>query len=144
MTVRLRRVLRRRLREELFTDPLPGPAGEMLSLVGRKPGLRIGDAAKALVVAPNTASTLAAHLIELGLVERQADPDDRRVARLTLTKAGAERLDVRHDRRDAILAEALEQLSPADRQAIEAALEGFGHLVEAVDPRKQQRHESAP
>ena len=136
LTARLRRALRRGLRTVLVVDPLPAPAAELLALVAREAGLRIGDVARALVVAPNTASTLVAQLAAAGLVERLPDGEDRRVARLAVTPAGAARLAVWHDQRQGLLSEALGRLSPADRRVLGAALPALARLVAALEARE--------
>lgn len=51
-----------------------------------KPGLRQGELADMLDVEPITLSRIIDRLQEAGLVERQADPDDRRAWRLQVTE----------------------------------------------------------
>jgi DNA-binding MarR family transcriptional regulator len=133
--VRLRRTLRRRLREELEVEPLPGPAAELLHLVRGRPGVRVGEAARSLAMAPNTTSTLAQQLEEAGLVRRCSDAADRRVTRLEVTPAGATRLLAWRSSRQAALASALSTLGPADRHAVEEALPALERLVAALDRR---------
>ena len=130
----LRRILRMRLRQDLG-QPLPGPAAELLRLTAAQPGLRVGDAAKGLHIAPNTTSTLVRQLTAAGLLERTSDDRDGRVARLTLTPAGTERLRHWRDQRAALIADALAALAPADRAAIEGALPALDRLVHVLDDR---------
>jgi len=52
----------------------------------------IGEVAGYLMVRHNTAVELVDRTQELGLLERHRDPDDHRVVRLTLTRAGQARL----------------------------------------------------
>jgi len=83
-----------------------------LAWVGREPGLRQVALADKLEVEPITLCRIVDRLEQLGLVERQRDPDDRRAWRLHLT-----------ERAEPVLAE-LKQL------ATEVAAEvfaGFGH-----------------
>ncbi len=130
----LRRILRMRLRQGLG-QPLPGPAAELLRLAADQPGLRVGDAAKALHIAPNTTSTLVRQLTAAGLLERTADEQDARVARLTVTAAGKERLRSWRDHRATLIAEALGHLPAQDLAAIEAALPALDRLVHVLDDR---------
>ena len=83
-------------------------------------------------MAPNTVSTVAAHLVEGGLLERRRDERDRRGVRFFLTDAANRQLAGWRDQRLALLATALATLSPGDRDQIEAALPALGRLVEAV------------
>lgn len=135
VVVRLRRTLRRRLREELEVEPLPGPAAELLHLLRSRPGLRVGEAARSLAMAPNTASTLAQQLEDAGFLRRRSDPADRRVTRLELTAGGAARLAAWRNSRQAALTTALETLAPSDARAVDAALPALGRLVVALERR---------
>jgi DNA-binding MarR family transcriptional regulator len=51
---------------------------------------RMGQLAQKLRCLPSTVTALAAELIEMGLVRREADPVDRRASRLVLTDKGQE------------------------------------------------------
>ena len=57
-----------------------------LAWLGHEPGLKQVELAERLDVEPITAGRIVDRLEEAGLVERQADPVDRRVWRLTLTE----------------------------------------------------------
>lgn len=48
LMVRLRRTLRRKVREGLAPEQLSGPAVELLQVVRSHPGLRVGEAARRL------------------------------------------------------------------------------------------------
>jgi DNA-binding MarR family transcriptional regulator len=132
----LRRILRARLRQEFGGQPLPGPAVELLRLAAEQPGLRVGEAAKALRIAPNTTSTLVRQLTAAGLIDRIADDTDGRVARLSPTKAGRERLRTWRDQREALIASALATLAPGDLAAIEAAVPALHRLAHALEDRE--------
>lgn len=130
---RLRRVLRRRLRADWPYRPLLESEVELLRLVRVSPGLRVGDAAAALGVAPNTVSTLVRRLTEKGLLRRKTDERDARAAALDLTPAAVRRIAAWRDRRAKVLGSAIRRLDPADRQAIERAVPALSRLVDAVD-----------
>jgi DNA-binding MarR family transcriptional regulator len=104
---RLRRALRRATRRQLPFEPLPHNQIDLLRLAGERPGLSVAAAAAALSLAPNTVSTLVNELSGRGLLARVADDADRRVARLSPTAAGLDRLAAWRDRRAEILATAL-------------------------------------
>ena len=94
------------------------------------------EVARYLVVTAPVVTRLAAALAEAGLVERQADPKDRRAVILALTATGRRR--VRAMRRDLLAAarELLEPL-PADRRAaIAAALEELQVLLPGHSARR--------
>jgi DNA-binding MarR family transcriptional regulator len=60
---------------------------EALSLLDRG-GLRMSELARELDVSEPASTALADRLVRAGLVERHADPDDRRIVRLELSRAG--------------------------------------------------------
>lgn len=53
--------------------------------------LRVGQVADLMCLSKPTASLLVDQLVQLGLVTRTDNPDDRRRARVCLTEAGRER-----------------------------------------------------
>jgi DNA-binding MarR family transcriptional regulator len=123
-------------------DPeLPLAKGEVLRLVYKYPGRRVQDVADALGIAANTASTVIGQLSQLGLIQRQRDPDDARVARLYPTAAARARRARLRDRRDALVARAIESLSASDQLAIERALGPLGRLLETLDRTDGKGHE---
>lgn len=93
----------------------------------------MGEAARRLALAPNTASTLAQELADAELVERRNDNLDRRITRLEPTEAGVERLAVFRNSREAALATVLQALSSSDRRALGSALFALGRLVEELE-----------
>ncbi|HLX88914.1 MAG TPA: MarR family transcriptional regulator [Acidimicrobiales bacterium] len=65
--------------------------------------VRLSDLAASMELDLSTVSRQARHLVEVGLVTRQADPDDGRAARLALSERGREVLEsVRRTRRDVL------------------------------------------
>jgi DNA-binding MarR family transcriptional regulator len=67
---------------------------ESLHFISRAPGdgLRVGDLASALRVTVGGTSKLVDRVEAAGLIARGPDPDDRRAARLTLTRKGERKL----------------------------------------------------
>ncbi|MDH6579213.1 MarR family transcriptional regulator [Kitasatospora sp. MAP5-34] len=128
---RLRRALRSSIRTDYPWESLPMAQVELLQTLAAAP-LRVGELAARQRLAPNTVSGLIGKLLESGFVDRQADPGDRRTARIALTEAGHQQLrdwQRAHERR---LAEALESLSPANREAVMGALPGLELLAKAL------------
>lgn len=94
------------------------------------------DVARHLVVTAPVVTRLASALVEDGLVERQADPNDRRAVILALTETGRRR--ARAMRRDLLAAarEILEPLPEDRRAAVAAALEELQVLLPAHSARR--------
>jgi DNA-binding MarR family transcriptional regulator len=130
---RLHRALRRRVHESLPGPALPQSQVEVLRLLDQTPGLRAGEVSDTLGLAPNTASTVIQHLVQLGYVERAVDTLDRRSARLTLTEAARNRMEYWRDTRGAVLAQAVDALSAADRDLILTALPALARLADTLE-----------
>jgi DNA-binding MarR family transcriptional regulator len=118
----LRRELERRLEDE---RGLPLQWFELLLRLGRSPGrqLRMSDLADQTSLTPSGLTRAIDRLVEAGLVERVACPEDRRGAYAALTPSGLERIDtavgahLRHI--DDVL---LSVLSPQDQDTLESLL----------------------
>jgi DNA-binding MarR family transcriptional regulator len=128
----LRRTIRRALRQISQTEPLPPTHSELLRLAESRPGITVADAAQELHLAPNTVSTLVGKLTSDGLLSRSRSATDGRTAQLTITAAAGKRLAERRDLRAEVAARALARLSPADRQAIAAAVPALLRLGEEI------------
>lgn len=60
----------------------------LLFVLDKRDGALIGEAGAALDLGPAGVSGLAERMVEAGLIEKRADPDDGRASRLWLTAAG--------------------------------------------------------
>lgn len=118
----LTRLIRRRLRAGLQAPRLRGAEVELLRLVRAHPGLRVSAAAKELGLAGNSVSTLVKGLVEVGMLERAADPADGRATLLHITPEASRRLREWQTRRSTLVRSHIERLSEADRAALDAAL----------------------
>ena len=127
------RVVRRAVRRRFPLRPLTDPQVAVLRTVEGSPGIASGAVAERLQLAPSTVSTLVRELVDAGLVLREADERDRRASRLRLTGDAVEGLRVWGSVRDQVLADALEQLAPEDREALRSALPAVRRLVAALD-----------
>ena len=107
--------------------------GELLLLIASHPQLRVGDAATALRLAPNTVSTLARRLSADGLLVAERDDIDRRGVRLHASRAGNRFLRHWRDERAHVLAGVLELLSERQRRALSSSLPVLTALVEALE-----------
>jgi DNA-binding MarR family transcriptional regulator len=131
--VRLRRALRRATRRDLPFEPLPRNQIDLLRLAAERPRLSVAAAAAALSLAPNTVSTLVNALCRAGLLARAADDADRRVARLSPTAAGLDRMAAWRDHRAEVLSASLGDLAPADRALLRSGLPALERLIEALE-----------
>ena len=132
VTAAIRRVTRRQVSARLDQAPLPEAQRELLLVVDRVPGIGVSAAAAELGVAGNTVSTLVNALVEAGLLVREADPTDRRAARLALTPAARSRITAFRAARSAIVGSALDRVDDEARRRIEAALPALRALLAAL------------
>lgn len=86
----------------------------LISYLKRHEGIRQGPLAELIEVEPITLSRMVDRLVEAELVERRADPADRRAWRLYLTPRAGEVLGGMRALADTLTAEAIEGLSPAE------------------------------
>jgi DNA-binding MarR family transcriptional regulator len=128
----LRRQVRREAGRPWQLESLTGSQRELVRLVRHQPGVSVAQAAAELGLAANSVSTLVRQLTEAGMLRRAADPGDRRVARLTLTRAAQRHLETWRDRRTALAAAALSQLSPDERATLARALPLLDKVSDAL------------
>ncbi len=87
----------------------------LIELVSSGP-VRLGTLAARIGASDPTVSRAVAGMVSAGIVERSADPDDRRAVLLAATPAGREWVERRREEVAAALAKALEHM-PADGEA---------------------------
>jgi len=109
------RLLRRSFDEKARTIGVTRPQWRVLTLLARREGINQGGIADLLEVEPITLSRMIDRLQEAGLVERRADPNDRRAWQLFLT-----------DKATPIIA----QLKACAVELFEDALDGFSESEE--------------
>jgi DNA-binding MarR family transcriptional regulator len=122
LVMRLARTLRSRWRDALAPWDLSPHQARALRVVSAREGVRLSELAEALHIAPRSATEVADALQERGLVERTADPADRRAVVLTPTEAGRQVRREVDDARAADSAELFARLSPADRAELAGIL----------------------
>ncbi|HYA45410.1 MAG TPA: MarR family transcriptional regulator [Acidimicrobiales bacterium] len=128
----IRRAARRHVGPVEELSALTGAQRELAIVVRRRPGISVAEAAAELALAPNTVSTLVRQLGEAGVLRRSADPDDRRVARLSLAPGVAQGMEEWLSRRSAALAAAVRRLSAGDRLLLCAALRPLERVAGAL------------
>jgi DNA-binding MarR family transcriptional regulator len=123
--------LSRRLRQQAA-----GSAGELspsglsaLSTVERRGSLSLGELAATERVQPPSMTAIVARLEQRGLLGREVDLEDRRVARVSITPAGRRQLARARTRKDAYLARRLRTLPAAEVELLERAVPVLERLL---------------
>jgi DNA-binding MarR family transcriptional regulator len=114
--------LARRLRQEAEAGITPSMLSA-LSTLDRQGTLTIGDLCAVEQVQPPTMTRIVAALLEAGLIAREPDPADGRVAWVRLTPEGRRLLERSRGRKEAYLAKALRELDPRELATLEDATE---------------------
>lgn len=131
-TSRLRMVvarLSRRLRQEANEGATPSQLAALATTERHGP-ITLGELAGIERVRPPTMTRIVAGLEEAALVRREIDPSDRRVARVTITPAGAHLLARSRTLKDAYLASLLDHLDPEELAVVERVVPILERLVE--------------
>jgi len=81
-----------------------------------------GELAACERVQPPSMTKVIAYLEQRGLVQREADPDDKRSAILAITHTGRELLDAERRSRDLWLSQRLKLLTPEERAVVRNAI----------------------
>lgn len=131
----LPRSIRRAVRATFPHQVLPDAQADLLRTVEARPGLRVGDAAASLGLAPNTVSTLVRDLTAAGLVDRRRSRGDHRTSELHLTPAALDLLAEWGRHRTQVLRDVVADLPAADVEALAAALPALVRLRVALEAR---------
>jgi DNA-binding MarR family transcriptional regulator len=126
--------LSRRLRQTDAADAAgltPARVSALLNVERHGP-MRLSVLATAEGLNPTMLSRMVADLVDAGLLERHSDPDDRRSAWVEATADGRELAERMRRQRTQAVENALEQMEPGDRSAIEHSLPALEALVELL------------
>lgn len=132
---RFRRQLRRATGGGFDAAGLTQSQGELLRLVGRKPGISVRESADELSLVPNTASTLVSRLVADGLLVKTADESDRRVGRLWLTPRAQRIADESRAARRAALSDVLAKLDDDQIEHLAKGLDVLAELTQLLQER---------
>lgn len=121
--------LLRRLRREDDASGLSAPRLSALSVVVFGGPLTLGALAAAEQVRPPTMTRTVAALEEAGLVTREPDPTDGRVALIRATPAGTRLLEEGRSRRTSVLARQLANLPATELAALSSAADILDRLA---------------
>lgn len=124
--------LARRLRQQSTADATPSMLSA-LSVIELKGPVTLGELAAVERVRPPTMTRIVSRLEEDGLVARDVDDADRRVARASLTRAGRELVRRNRSRKDLYLAARLRRLDPSQIETLQAAVEVIEQLLAEED-----------
>lgn len=125
------RLLKQRRAHARPAIPL-GLVGLLRHIDAGSPGCHARDLAERTRLDPSTVSRALATLVADGLVERQADPTDRRATQLTVTDAGRAALVDTQDWYGAVLTRALTDWAPDEVAALSTALGRFTRDLEVA------------
>jgi DNA-binding MarR family transcriptional regulator len=131
LAARLRLVLNRlarRLRSQTLGDLSPSLTSALVTIELRGP-ITLGQLAICEGVTPPSVTRMVASLERLGLVRREADPADRRVARVSLTLEGGRTVQRTRTRKTAYLAKQLRKLDESELAVVREALPVLERLL---------------
>ena len=118
----------RRLRQEAGASLSPSQTAALVTIERHGP-LTPSELAERERVQRPTVTRVLARLEEAGLVDRAADPQDRRSSLVSISAEGRELLDVVRARKDAFLSRRIDALDAADREALERAAAIFERML---------------
>jgi DNA-binding MarR family transcriptional regulator len=121
--------LARRLRQQAEPDMTPSMLSAMANIEYRQP-VTLGHLAEAERVTAPTMSKIVRRLEEKGLVTRTVDVDDRRIQRVSLSRAGAKLIDRNRSRKNAYLVRKLQRLEPEEVLKLEEAVGVIEKILE--------------
>lgn len=119
----------RRLRQAAGTGLSPSQAAALASIERHGPLTPSELAARERVQRP-TVTRLLDRLAAAGLVERAADPADRRSSLVSITPEGRALLAAARSRKDELLSARLDALAPEDRATLARAAELLEGMLE--------------
>lgn len=125
------RAIRREMRAG--RDPsLSVPQFRALLFLRREPNVGLGAAADHLGITAGAASELIERLVRQGLVDRDADPRERRRIRLRLTKRGADQLLAAEQRTRRWISSVLADLDERQLERLAVALSDLRGAIEGA------------
>ena len=113
-----------------------GPQARLLLMLNRRPGENQGFYAEQLEVEPITLCRMVDRLEDGGMVERRADPADRRAWQLHLTAKSKQVVEKLQQKADSLVEDMLEGLTSAERTE-------FARLIRVVAANLTSRREAA-
>jgi DNA-binding MarR family transcriptional regulator len=115
------RVMRKRMMKSGKADLHMGQV-HILACVKEQPKLTMSEIAEHMKVSSPTATSFVDTLVKLGLISRTHDARNRKLVRLSITKAGERTLVTKMAEKKAAVAELLSVLSAEDRRVLHSIL----------------------
>ena len=133
------RALSRVMRAVIFGEP-PSPELDILPLAQLRllwtvfyaSEATMKDFSERLGVSQSTVTQLADRLVKRGLIERRADPDDRRIVRLRVSPTGGQVLMDAKNREQQTLRSVWEALTPSEQTEVVHGLEILAQTAETI------------
>jgi DNA-binding MarR family transcriptional regulator len=132
LVYRLERRLRARIDQAVRAYGVTATEFVTLSVLRERDGLSCAQLARLAFVTPQAMNLVVSALERRGLVERQPDPDHRRVLRASVTRAGLEILDRCDEAMDGIESDMLADLPPETIETVREALALCARSLEAT------------
>lgn len=124
--------LSRRLRPTVAGSALtPSQISVLFTIVRRGP-MGLSELAEFEAMNPTMVSRITAQLCELGLIRREARPEDRRAATVSATAAGRRMRERVHVERSRALSEYVRELDEAQQHALLGALPALEELAARI------------
>jgi len=108
------------------------PQMRVLTIISRYGPMNLSEVASHLGVHPSNATRICNRLVEIGLVDRKEDPDDRRRLVLSLTAAGSRLWNGLTDRRRQSIELVVRKMAPSERAELAAGMAAMSQAAEAV------------
>ncbi len=127
-----------RLSRQLRTTAAAREAGltptaiSVLLNLARNTPIRLGELAESEGINPTLLSRVVGTLVDKGLLERTSDEEDRRAARVSITRQGRRLTDRMKSERTRAVNAAMGELSSEERRKIERALPALEALAEEL------------
>ncbi|WP_327177688.1 MarR family transcriptional regulator [Streptomyces sp. NBC_01335] len=127
-----------RHRDTLSTAPLSSAQTRVMYLIEREPGINLTALGRRLSSAAPSVTRLCDRLQAAGFLRRTPHTEDRRATQLELTEAGEAYLHGIRHRREQVLCQAMDRMSPDAQSALAV---GLAALCDAVgEPTAQPEH----
>ena len=108
------------------------PQFRVLAFLSRHPDASLSEVSEHIGITRATASPMIERLVQRSLVDRQADPTERRHIMLKLTPEGSARLEEMRGRTRQKLAEQLNGLTLAELEQVSAGLKILGRVFKTA------------
>jgi DNA-binding MarR family transcriptional regulator len=122
--------LNRHLRREIHSVGVTGGQASLLFTIQRQPGIGVRELAALERMSAPGMSKYVGRLEAAGLIVREPSDEDRRRIGLRVSPEGERVLRSVRSRRTAWLAARLKQLSEAELEAVDAAIESLQELID--------------